>query len=126
MRRYGRRCSPPASAWPGCCAPAAAAGTPCRCCASPSRKAPRDGGANNFAVQLELGELLADTGQTREAVEALEQAFLETRKSFGPEAVLVCSRLADLLQESGNHIQACEVLKHALDLMETGPGGRFT
>jgi hypothetical protein len=50
----------------------------------------------------------------------LEQAFLATHKSFGPEPVLVCRRLADLLQESGDHIQACEALKHALDLMEYG------
>ncbi|MEC3992955.1 caspase family protein [Actinacidiphila sp. DG2A-62] len=88
------------------------------------RLAMREGaghGGGTFAVQLELSELLADTGQVKEAVEVLEQAFAQTHTSAGPEAVLVCRRLADLLQESGNHIQACEVLKHALDLMEFGP-----
>ncbi|MEU8351429.1 caspase family protein, partial [Streptomyces sp. NPDC048845] len=64
-----------------------------------------------FAVQLELSELLADTGQHKEAIEVLEQAFHQNHRTFGPEAVLVCRRLAELLQEAGNHIQACEVLK---------------
>ncbi|GGS73259.1 MULTISPECIES: caspase family protein [Streptomyces] len=74
------------------------------------------------AVQLELSELLAETGQVREAIEILELAFHQVHKGYGPEAVLVCRRLAELLQESGNHLQACEVLKHALDIMEdTGP-----
>ncbi|MFD5298202.1 caspase family protein [Streptomyces mutabilis] len=69
-------------------------------------------------VQLELSELLAETGQVREAIEVLELAFQRVHKVYGPEAVLVCRRLADLLQESGNHLQACEVLKHALDISE--------
>ncbi|MEU9168402.1 caspase family protein [Streptomyces sp. NPDC048420] len=73
-----------------------------------------------LAVQLELSELLAETGQVREAVEVLELAFQRVHKVYGPEAVLVCRRLADLLQESGNHLQACEVLKHALDISERG------
>jgi tetratricopeptide (TPR) repeat protein len=77
-------------------------------------------GNDSFAAQLELSDALADAGQLREAIEVLEQAFHRSRHTFGPEAVLVCCRLADLLQESGNHIQACEVLKHALDLAQNG------
>ncbi|CAM5237034.1 caspase family protein [Streptomyces aurantiogriseus] len=73
-----------------------------------------------LAVQLELSELLAETGQIKEAIEVLELAFQQVHKVYGPEAVLVCRRLADLLQESGNHLQACEVLKHALDISERG------
>ncbi|NEB13655.1 caspase family protein [Streptomyces coelicoflavus] len=69
-------------------------------------------------VQLELSELLAETGQVREAIEVLELAFQRVHRVYGPEAVLVCRRLADLLQESGNHLQACEVLKHALEISE--------
>jgi hypothetical protein len=80
-----------------------------------------DSSAITFAVQLEFAELLAETDQVKEAVEVLEQAFVRTHATGGPEAVLVCRRLADLLQESGNHIQACEVLKHALDLAQFGP-----
>ncbi|MFJ4471227.1 caspase family protein [Streptomyces sp. NPDC089424] len=73
-----------------------------------------------LAVQLELSELLAETGQVKDAIEVLELAFQRVHKVYGPEAVLVCRRLADLLQESGNHLQACEVLKHALDISERG------
>ncbi|MEV6614112.1 tetratricopeptide repeat protein [Streptomyces sp. NPDC051051] len=73
-----------------------------------------------LAVQLELSELLAETGQVKDAIEVLELAFQQVHKVYGPEAVLVCRRLADLLQESGNHLQACEVLKHALDISERG------
>ncbi|MFI0091251.1 caspase family protein [Streptomyces bobili] len=71
-----------------------------------------------LTVQLELSELLAETGQVKDAIEVLELAFQQVHKVYGPEAVLVCRRLADLLQESGNHLQACEVLKHALDIGE--------
>ncbi|GGW66505.1 MULTISPECIES: caspase, EACC1-associated type [Streptomyces] len=73
-----------------------------------------------LTVQLELSELLAETGQVKDAIEVLELAFQQVHKVYGPEAVLVCRRLADLLQESGNHLQACEVLKHALDIGERG------
>ena len=73
-----------------------------------------------LTVQLELSELLAETGQFKDAIEVLELAFQQVHKVYGPEAVLVCRRLADLLQESGNHLQACEVLKHALDIGERG------
>ncbi|MFJ4618812.1 caspase family protein [Streptomyces sp. NPDC088812] len=76
-----------------------------------------------LAVQLELSELLSETGQVKEAIEVLELAFHQVHKVYGPEAVLVCRRLADLLQESGNHLQACEVLKHALDISERGAPG---
>ncbi|MYT25543.1 hypothetical protein GTW69_35650, partial [Streptomyces sp. SID7760] len=44
----------------------------------------------------------------------------QVHRFYGPEAVQVCRRLASLLQESGNHIQACEVLEHALDLLQDG------
>ncbi|MDT0342431.1 caspase, EACC1-associated type [Streptomyces litchfieldiae] len=81
-------------------------------------------GNDTFAVQLELAEALAEAGRLREAIAVLEQAFHRTREMYGPEAVLVCRRLADLLQESGNHIQACEVLKHALDLTQRETTGR--
>lgn len=77
-----------------------------------------DGLGGRLAVQLELSQMLADTDQVREAIEVLEAAFQHVHQVYGPEALLVCRRLADLLQESGNHIQACEVLKHALDLAE--------
>ncbi|MEU9164101.1 caspase family protein [Streptomyces sp. NPDC048424] len=80
---------------------------------------PPDGqGAALFAVQLELSEMLTETGQLSEATAVLESAFQQLRKAYGPEAVLVCRRLAGLLQESGNHIQACEVLGRALDISE--------
>ncbi|MFD0428532.1 tetratricopeptide repeat protein [Streptomyces zhihengii] len=67
--------------------------------------------------------MLAETGQIAEAITVLESAFTQVHKAYGPEAVLVCRRLADLLQESGNHIQACEVLKHALDLCDGAASG---
>ncbi len=79
-----------------------------------------NGEGSLLAVQMELADMLAETGQTGEAIEVLELAFQQAHKIYGPEAVVVCRRLADLLQESGNHIQACEVLKHALDLAENG------
>ncbi|WP_043263515.1 hypothetical protein [Streptomyces sp. CT34] len=83
-----------------------------------------DGRGGLLAVQLELSELLAEIGQIKEVAEVLEQAFHPAHQVYGPEAVPVCRRRADLLQESGNHIQACEVLKHALDLMETAQHSR--
>ncbi|WP_371614990.1 caspase family protein [Streptomyces sp. NBC_00454] len=73
-----------------------------------------------LAVQLELSEVLSETGRTREAIEVLEQAFAQVHRFYGPEAVQVCRRLAALLQESGNHIEACAVLEHALDLLQDG------
>ncbi|GAA2089731.1 hypothetical protein GCM10009759_12770 [Kitasatospora saccharophila] len=76
---------------------------------------------STLTVQLELADLLAETGNVREAIEVLEQAFHRTHHTFGPEAILVCRRLADLLQEAGNHLQACEVLKHALNRLEHRP-----
>ncbi|MFJ5710466.1 MULTISPECIES: hypothetical protein [unclassified Streptomyces] len=33
---------------------------------------------------------------------------------------MICRRLAELLEAAGNHAQACEVLRHALDTLEGG------
>ncbi|WP_051794515.1 caspase family protein [Streptomyces sp. NRRL S-87] len=75
-----------------------------------------EGHTVRFAVQLELSELLTETGHLAEAIAVLESAYQQLHKPYGPEAVLLCRRLADLLQESGNHIQACEVLWRAIDI----------
>lgn len=71
-----------------------------------------------LAVQFELADMLAETGQLGEAIAVLEEAFVRVHRFYRPEAVLVCRRLAGLLQESGNHLHACEVLDHALDLIQ--------
>ncbi|MCX5016388.1 caspase family protein [Streptomyces sp. NBC_00555] len=76
------------------------------------------GDGDLLAVQLELADMLAETGQLGEAIGVLEEAFVRVHRFHRPEAVLVCRWLAGLLQESGNHIHACEVLEHALDLIQ--------
>ncbi|MEV7617863.1 caspase family protein [Streptomyces sp. NPDC089799] len=78
------------------------------------------GAGDLLAVQLELSDMLAETGQLAEAISVLEEAFVQVHRFYRPEAVQVCRWLAGLLQESGNHIHACEVLEHALGLLEDG------
>ncbi|MEV8536107.1 caspase family protein [Streptomyces sp. NPDC051211] len=78
------------------------------------------GAGDLLAVQLELSDMLAETGQLGEAIGVLEEAFVQVHRFYRPEAVQVCRRLAGLLQESGNHIHACEVLEHAMDLIQDG------
>ncbi|UED86613.1 hypothetical protein [Streptomyces profundus] len=117
------------SAWPRgsapCAAPACRTGTSnsptcgSRWSAAWCRGASGSPGSSTFAPRLELSEPLADSGRAREAVEVLERAFHQTRETTGPEAVQVCRRLAEPLQGSGSHVQACEVLIHALDLVDS-------